>query len=144
MWREQSCEWRGGSSTLNLFDIICEKTNQRARSANGTHKMNSVDIFGSLIALVGAWLLYRSRKRVFDRKNAYGQEVFTSYGHKLVARSIDLIASFAATIVLLTGIMVLAIEHQYSWGWIVLAPAIWLFVVGYIPERNCCRPEIPR
>ena len=41
------------------------------------------DLVTTLLSLIGAWLLYRSRKRVFDRKNAYGQEVFSSYRSKL-------------------------------------------------------------
>jgi len=106
--------------------------------------MNANDFIGALVALIGAWLLYRSRKRVFDRQNVYGREEFTSYRHKLVAHSIDLLMGFVATVMLLTGILILAIEHQQSWGWIVLAPFVWLFVVGYIPRRKCCRPDKPR
>ena len=106
--------------------------------------MNTQDIAGILVTLIGAWLLYRSRKRIFDRRNAFGQEVFDSYRHKLTARLIDLILGFFATIVMLTGIIFLAMEHQASWGWIVLAPLAWLFVVGYIPRRKCCRPDKPR
>jgi len=113
-------------------------------SANGTYDMNTNDIFGALVTLIGAWLLYRSRKRIFDRRNAFGQEVFDSYRHKLTARLIDLILGFFATIVMLTGIIFLAMEHQQSWGLIVLAPLAWLLVVGYIPGRKCCRPDKPR
>jgi len=47
--------------------------------------MTTQDIAGILVALIGAWLFYRSRKRVFDRRNAFGQEVFDSYRHKLTA-----------------------------------------------------------
>lgn len=51
--------------------------------------MTNTDFIAILISLIGAWLLYRSRKRVFDRKNAYGHEVFTSYRGKLLTRSLD-------------------------------------------------------
>lgn len=102
--------------------------------------MTNQDITDILITLIGAWLFYRSRKRVFDRRNAFGQEVFDSYRHKLTARLIDLILGFFATVVMLTGIIFLAIEHQNSWGWIVLLPLAWLFIVGYIPStRQQCR-----
>ena len=52
--------------------------------------MTTQDIAGILVTLIGAWLLYRSRKRVFDRRNAFGQEVFNSYRHTLSAhRHVD-------------------------------------------------------
>ena len=98
--------------------------------------MNTNDIFGALVTLIGAWLLYNSRKRVFDRRNAFGQQVFNSYRHKLTARLIDLILGFFATVVMLTGIIFLAMEHHESWGWIVLLPLAWLFVVGYFPSSR--------
>ena len=73
--------------------------------------MNTQDIAGILVTLIGAWLFYRSRKRVFGRRNAFGQEVFDSYRHKLSARVIDLILGFFATVVMLTGIIFLAMER---------------------------------
>ena len=98
--------------------------------------MTTQDITGILITLIGAWLFYRSRKRIFDRRNAFGQEVFDSYRQKFSARLIDLFLGFFATVVLLAGIIFLAMEHPAYWGWIVLAPVTWLFVVGYFPGKQ--------
>jgi hypothetical protein len=81
--------------------------------------MNTQDFAGILVTLIGAWLLYRSRKRVFDRRNAFGQEVFNSYRHKLTARLIDLILGFFATVVMLTGIIFLAMEPAITNGSII-------------------------
>ena len=94
----------------------------------------SQDLFATLVFLIGAWLLYRSRKRVFDRKNAFGREVFSSYRSKLIGRSVDLSMMFIASFMMLTGVIFLATQHQDSWGWIVLAPICWIAFVGYIPS----------
>ena len=95
--------------------------------------MNPSEIIAVLIIGLGTWLFYLSRKRAFDRRNAYGQEVFWSYGGKLVARAIDWILVAVAFVLAGTGILYLAMEHQDSWGWIVLLPVAWFFVVGYVP-----------
>jgi hypothetical protein len=92
------------------------------------------DLIATLLSLIGEWLLYRSRKRVFDRRNAYGQEVFDSYRGKLLTRSLDLSMMFIAPFLMLTSAIFLAFEHQDSCGWFVLAPVAWLAIVGYIPS----------
>jgi hypothetical protein len=96
--------------------------------------MTNTDLIATLLSLIGAWLFYRSRKRVFDRKNAYGQEVFGSYLGKLISRAMDVSLMFIAAFLMLTGAIFLAFEHQESWGWFVLAPIAWLAIVGYIPS----------
>jgi hypothetical protein len=96
--------------------------------------MTNTDFIATLLSLIGAWLLYRSRKRVFDRKNAFGREMFDSYMGKLINRAMDVSLMFIAAFLMLTGAIFLAFEHQESWGWIVLAPITWLAVVGYIPS----------
>ena len=98
--------------------------------------MTNTDFIATLLSLIGAWLLYRSRKRVFDRKNAFGREEFDSYLGKLLTRSLDLSLMFIAAFLMLIGIVFLAFEHQESWGWIVLAPITWLAIVGYIPSSQ--------
>ena len=91
------------------------------------------EVTAALIMLIGAWLFYRSRKRVFDRKNAFGREIFDSYSGKLAGKTIDILMALFGGFLMLTGIIYLAIEHQDSWGWIVLLPIAYLFLVGYIP-----------
>jgi len=95
--------------------------------------MNPSEIVAVLIIGLGTWLFYLSRKRAFDRRNAFGREVFSSYGGSLVARLIDWGLVAMAFVLGGTGILYLAFEHQNSWGWIVLLPVAWFFVVGYIP-----------
>jgi hypothetical protein len=101
-------------------------------------------LIATLLSLIGAWLFYRSRKRVFDRRNEYGQEIFESYRKKLTARTIDLLLAFIAIVIMLTGTIFLALQHLESWGWIVLAPIAWLFIVGYIPGGKCRPQDRPR
>lgn len=98
--------------------------------------MNPDEIVAALIIALGAWLFYKSRKRAFDRRNAYGHEVFPSYGRKLVARLFDWSLVAFAFILAGMGILFLAFEHQASWGWIVLLPVAWFFVVGYFPPNQ--------
>ena len=95
--------------------------------------MTAYDITGIVLAVIGAWLFYHSRKRVFDRRNAFGQEVFDSYGGKLVAHLIDWTLLGIGFFLAFTGLLVLAFEHQDSWGWIVILPVAWLLIVGYVP-----------
>jgi hypothetical protein len=95
--------------------------------------MNPSELFAVLIIGLGTWLFYLSRKRVFDRRNAYGREVFSSYGGKLVTRLIDWSLVAMAFVLAGTGILYLAIAYKDSWGWIVLLPVAWFFVVGYVP-----------
>lgn len=95
--------------------------------------MNPSELFAVLIIGLGTWLFYLSRKRVFDRRNAYGREVFSSYGSKLVTRLVDWSLVAMAFVLAGTGILYLAIAYKDSWGWIVLLPVAWLFVVGYVP-----------
>lgn len=91
------------------------------------------EITAALIMLIGAWIFYRSRKRAFDRKNAFGREIFNSYSGKLMHKTIDISMALFGGFLTLTGLIYLAIEHQDSWGWIVLLPVAYLFLVGYIP-----------
>ena len=94
------------------------------------------DISAALLILIGLWLLYRSRKRVFGRRNAFGIEQFSSYRAKVVAKVVDFGLMFVAALLMLTGIIFLAVEHQQTWGWIVLVPLVLFLVVGYIPRHR--------
>ena len=92
------------------------------------------DYIAALVSLIGSWLFYRSRKRVFDRKNAFGREVFSSYRSRLISRAVDLSMMFIAAVLMLTGVIFLATQYQDSWGWFVLAPICWVAFVGYLPS----------
>lgn len=91
------------------------------------------EFFAALVILIGAWIFYRSRKRAYERKNAFGREIFDSYSGKLAGKTMDISMALFGGFLMLTGLIYLAIEHQDSWGWIVLLPVAYLFLVGYIP-----------
>lgn len=89
-------------------------------------------IVGVAAALLGVVLFLWRNKRRFDRTNAAGIEQFSSYGRKIAARSWDAILWVLAFMSLTGGVLVLAIEHESTWGWIVLLPCyalmIWILV----------------
>ena len=80
------------------------------------------DLMGAALVAIGAGLWLKRRKRKFDRTNEFGVERFRSYGGKLRSRFKDGFLRFTSFFVLAGGILVLALEHQDSWGWIVVLP----------------------
>lgn len=80
------------------------------------------DLMGVVLVAIGAGLGLKRRKRKFDRTNEFGVERFRSYGGKLRSRFKDGFLGFTSIFVLAAGILILAFEHQDSWGWIVLLP----------------------
>ncbi len=95
--------------------------------------MSSVELIAVVMVLVGAALIYVSRRRRFQRINAYGVEQFPSYGRKLTGKFGDAVLLALGVMLACIGVTALAQENLQSWGWIVLAPVGWLLVVGYIP-----------
>ncbi len=92
----------------------------------------SEDIFGVVATLLGIVLFLWRNKRRFDRTNSAGIEQFSSYGGKIATRFWDSILWVSAFISLTVGVLVLAIEHESTWGWIVLLPCyvgmVWMLV----------------
>ncbi len=95
--------------------------------------MSNDELVAIGLAYVGAVLIYASRRRRFNRTNACGIEQFPSYGRKLVGKLGDAVLLVLGGFLALVGIIFLAQANIQSWGWIVLAPIAWFFVVGYIP-----------
>lgn len=89
------------------------------------------EYIGAVLLVIGAILGFKRRKRRFDRTNEFGVERFQSYGGKLRARFKDGLLGFTSICLLFSGVLILAIQYQDSWGWIVLLPvcAIMLFVL---------------
>lgn len=89
------------------------------------------DLIGAALLVIGALLGLKRRKRRFDRTNEFGVERFQSYGGKLRARFKDGLLGLTSILLLSSGILILAFQHQDSWGWIVLLPvcAIMLFAL---------------
>ena len=81
-----------------------------------------VDLMGVALVAIGAALGLKKRKRKFDRTNEFGVERFRSYGGKLRSRFKDGFLGFASISLFAAGVLLLAFEHQDSWGWIVVLP----------------------
>ena len=90
-----------------------------------------VDLMGVALVAIGAALGLKKRKRKFDRTNEFGVERFRSYGGKLRSRFKDGFFGFASISLFAAGVLLLAFEHQDSWGWIVVLPVcvFMLFVL---------------
>lgn len=83
---------------------------------------------GAVIFLIGGFLYFWQKKRVFDRTNQYGVEQFSSFWGKLVVKAKDkLIAGIAITLIF-GGLLTLASAYESTWGWIVLLP-VYLFML---------------
>jgi hypothetical protein len=80
------------------------------------------DPMGVVLVAIGAGLWFKRRKRKFDRTNEFGVERFRSYGGKLRSRFKDGFLGFASISLFAAGVLLLAFEHQDSWGWIVVLP----------------------
>ena len=95
--------------------------------------MNFDDLMAGLMLVIGLWFYYVIRRRAFNRRNAFGQEVFPSYAGKLRARTADALLLFLAFSLSLAGSLFLAFAHPDSWFGIVLIPLGWVVFVGYVP-----------
>ena len=95
--------------------------------------MSADDLVAGTLLIVGLGLYYVARRRVFNRRNEFGREVFASYSGKLIARAGDAVLLLLALVLGLTGVLFLAFEHPDSWFGIVLIPLGWLVFVGYVP-----------
>lgn len=95
--------------------------------------MNFDDLMAGTMLVIGLWLYYVSRRRVFNRRNAYGQEVFPSFPRKLIARTGDAVLSLLAFGLCVAGVLYLAFAHPDSWFGFALIPLGWMVFVGYVP-----------
>lgn len=82
------------------------------------------DAFGVFLLVLGVFLMLRFRKRRFDRTNAFGVEEFPSYWSKIGAKAKDAVQGLFSALLLCLGVLVLALNHVDSWGWIVLLPML--------------------
>ena len=91
----------------------------------------NLDVVGILLLMLGVILGFKFRKMKFDRTNQYGIEKFSSYIAKLLSKTKDGLFVGSSIFFSCVGILLLAIQHQDSWGWIIILPicAILLFVL---------------
>jgi hypothetical protein len=79
-----------------------------------------------LIAL-GAWIAYRQKGREHQWLNQMGVESFASYGAKVRAKTLGATCWLAVAVLVTTGVVLLAVQFESSWGWLVLLPLYgWL------------------
>ena len=90
---------------------------------------------GAMLIATGVFLGLWRRKRVFDRTNAYGLERFPTYRSKLGTKAKDGALTVSSISLLTIGLLVLAKDHEDSWGWVILLPA---YVLGFclLPIRR--------
>ena len=82
--------------------------------------MSFDDLMAGIMLVIGLWLYYVARRRAFNRRNAFGQEVFPSYSGKVIARVGDTVLTLIAFTFGLAGMLFLAFAHPDSWFGIVL------------------------
>lgn len=85
-----------------------------------------MDFIGIALLVAAGALVFWHRRRIFNRTNEYGVERFPSFGAKIRARIGDGMARSFALIFAASGVIVLAFEHQDTWGAIVLLPVAGL------------------
>ena len=77
---------------------------------------------GTALLILGAVLFLWTKKRKFDRTNFAGIERFPSFGRKVGALLLDYFLLSIALTCSLSGLLILALKFQDSWGWILLLP----------------------
>jgi hypothetical protein len=83
--------------------------------------------FACLLIALGAWMAYRQKSREHRRLNQLGVEVFDSFGAKVRAKTLGAASWLAVTVLVTTGVAMLAVQYEPTWGWLVLLPLYaWL------------------
>lgn len=83
---------------------------------------------GAILFLIGGPLYFWQKKRVFDRTNQYGDEQFSGFRGKLIAKAKDKLIFGIAITLLFGGLLAVAFAYEATWGWIVLLP-VYLFML---------------
>jgi hypothetical protein len=85
------------------------------------------DLFGIVLLAAGVLMAVWKRKRKFERINHYGHEGFPSYWARLRARTYDELLLLLSLGLVGAGVLVLAYQHQDTWGWFVIMPVmLWV------------------
>ena len=83
--------------------------------------------FACLLIALGAWIAYRQKSREHRRVIQLGVEVFDSYAAKLRAKTAGAARWLMVAALVTTGVVLLAVQYESSWGWVVLLPLYaWL------------------
>jgi hypothetical protein len=83
-----------------------------------------------LLVALGLWLAYRQKSREHRRLNQLGVEVFDSFGAKVRAKTLGAASWLAVTALISTGVVMLAVQYEATWGWLVLLPLYGFLLYG--------------
>jgi len=72
--------------------------------------ISNVLVLGIILLLTGTGLLYWVGRRIFNRTNAAGTEVFASFEHKHIARFSEKLIRLTGWLFILTGLFFIAVE----------------------------------
>jgi hypothetical protein len=86
--------------------------------------------FACLLIALGAWMAYRQKSLEHRRLNQLGVEVFDSFGAKVLAKTLGAASWLAVTALISTGVVMLAVQYESSWGWLVLLPLYGFLLYG--------------
>jgi hypothetical protein len=86
--------------------------------------------FACLLIALGAWMAYRQKSREHRRLNQLGVEVFDSFGAKVRAKTLGAASWLAVTVLVTTGVVMLAVQYESTWGWLVLLPLYGFLLYG--------------
>jgi len=86
--------------------------------------------FACLLIALGAWMAYRQKSREHRRLNQLGVEVFDSFGAKVRAKALGAASWLAVTVLVTTGVVILAVQYESTWGWLVLLPLYGFLLYG--------------
>ena len=88
--------------------------------------------FACLLIALGAWLAFRQKSREHSRLNHLGVEVFPTYAAKLRAKTAGAARWLMVAILVTTGVVLLAVQYESTWGWLVLLPLYaWLLFLMF-------------
>jgi hypothetical protein len=86
------------------------------------------DTLGVVLLGIGGLVIFRFKKKQFNRTNKYGVQQYSSYWVKLAALIKERLLAGIAVLSIGVGVTLLAFNHVESWGWIVVLP-IYAFVI---------------
>lgn len=86
------------------------------------------DTLGVVLLGIGGLVIFRLKKKRFDRINNYGVQQYSGYWVKLAALIKERLVAGIAVLSIGAGITLLAFNHVESWGWLVVLP-VYAFVV---------------
>lgn len=79
-------------------------------------------VISCLLIALGAWIAFRQKSREHARLNQLGVEVFPTYAAKLRAMTAGAVRWLIVAILVTAGVVLLAVQYESSWGWVVLLP----------------------